>query len=162
MDHPGDDTATGVGYFTVAFVDAISNYDEAVFVAPGFNFPTTLSSLLDVQGYEKAVASANVLHISAKVPTGEIGKDIDIYSNYNTLFSTAALWTATNLTSNAAIAITTLALNAAGYGDMTLNSAAHTAAASGTQFLIQAVDPLTLDTNNVVGIEVLSFIYTKP
>jgi hypothetical protein len=164
LDHPGDDQAAGVGYFTVAFLDPIENYDDAVFVASSFNFQTTLKALIDVQAYEKAVATVNVLHISGKVPTAQIGNDIDIYADsaYTALFATAADWTATNLTTGASIAITTLAANAAGYGDMTLNSAAYTALASGTQVKIAAIAANLLDAAGFVGIEIAPVIHTKP
>jgi hypothetical protein len=164
LDHPGDDQATAVGYFQVSFLDAIENYDDAYFVSTDFNWATTLKALIDVQAYEKAVASANVLHVSAKFPTAEIGQDVDIYSDsaYTGLFANAALWSAKNAQTGAAVSVTSMAANVLGYGDLTLNAAAITALASGDKVIVSANAANLLDAAGYIGIEVLSFTYTKP
>lgn len=163
LDHVDDASVAGLGYVNVVFIDAIENYDDGVFVEVDFNFQTTLKALLDVELYEKATATANVLHVSGKVNVANVAAPLDIYEEYgSTLFNTGALWTATNVATGAAITITGVASNAAGYGDLTLNSAAYTALSSGADVLIETVLPTALDAGGVAGIETISFIHTKP
>lgn len=164
LDHVDDASTAGLGYVTVAFIDAIENYDDAVFVEVDFNFQTTLKALLDVQLFEKAASAANVLKVSGKVDVANLPEPLDIYEEYKAvLFSTGALWKATNMQTGASIAVTSIANNAAGYGDLTLNSAAYTALAAGTdKVLIETVLPTALAVGNVEGIETISFIHTKP
>lgn len=163
LDHTGDDTVHGLGYVDVAFIDAIENYDDAVFVDIDFNFQTTLKALLDVQLFEKAVATVNVLHVSGTVDVANIAAPMDVYTEFAaTLFTTGANWKATNTATGAAISVTGIAPNAAGYGDLTLNSVAHAALASGATVLIETILPTALDAAGVIGIECNSFIYTKP
>ncbi len=165
LDHIGDDGVEGLGFVNVAFIDAIENYDDAAFVEVDFNFQTTLAALLDVQLFEKAVAVANVLHPSGKVDVANLPVPMDIYEEYKTtLFSTAALWKATNLQTGAAITVTGIAPGAGGvaYADLTLNAAAITALNTGDKVLVETVLPTALDAAGVVGIETVGFIYTKP
>lgn len=113
--------------------------------------------------FEKAAAEDNVLHVSGKVNVANIAEPMDIYTEYAaTLFNTGALWTAINMQTGAAITITGIAQNAAGYGDLTLNSGAWAALATGDKVLISTVLPTALDAGGVLGIECESFIYTKP
>lgn len=163
MDHVDDSQVMGLGHVNIAFIDAIENYDDGVFVEVDFNFQTTLKALLDVQLFEKAAAEDNVLHVSGKVNVANIAEPMDIYTEYAaTLFNTGALWTAINMQTGAAITITGIAQNAAGYGDLTLNSGAWAALATGDKVLISTVLPTALDAGGVLGIECESFIYTKP
>jgi hypothetical protein len=163
MDHIDDANVMGLGYVNIAFIDAIENYDDAVFVEVDFNFQTTLKALLDVQLYEKATATANVLHVSGKVDVANIAQPMDVYTEFSTtLFNTGALWTATNMQTGADITITGVASNAAGYGDLTLNSTAYNALSANDKVLITTVLPTALDTAGVLGIECTSFIHTKP
>lgn len=163
LDHIGDDGVEGLGFVNVAFIDAIENYDDAVFVEVDFNFQTTLKALLDVELYEKAAAAANVLKVSGKVDVANIAAPLDVYPEYaTTLFTTGSLWKATNLQTGAAITVTGIAPNAAGYGELTLNAAAITALAPGDKVLVETVAPPALDTANVTGIETVGFVYTKP
>lgn len=164
LDHVDDATVAGLGYVNIVFIDAIENYDDGVFVEVDFNFQTTLKALLDVQLFEKAASSANVLHVSGKVDVANLPTPLDIYDEYKTvLFATGALWKATNMQTGASIAVTSIANNAAGYGDLTLNSIAYTALTAGTdKVLIETVLPTALAAGNVEGIETISFIHTKP
>lgn len=158
LDHPDDASAGGVGYFTVAFLDAIENYDNAVFVDCGFNFQTTLKTLLEVQAYESAASVSNVLTIGGKVDVANIGHPMDVFPDLKTtLFSTAADWTVTNLQTGAAVTITTLA-----NGVLTLNSSAYSALASGDKLLVATIAANLLDAASIPGIEVIPFIHTKP
>jgi len=163
LDFVDDASTSGMGYVSVAFIDAIENYDDAAFVETDFNFQTVLKALLDVTLYEKAAATANALKVAGKVDVANLPEPLQVFEEYKTtLFNTGALWTATNLTSGASVTITSMAQNAAGYGVLTLDNTQWTAAASGTKFLIETVDPPALDAGGVVGIETVGFIYTKP
>ena len=163
LDHVDDANTAGIGYVSVAFIDAIENYDDAVFVETDFNFQTTLKALLEVELFEKATATSNVLHVSGRVDVANIAAPLDVYEEYKAnLFSTAALWKATNVQTGAAISVTSIANNAAGYGDLTLNSTAISALNSGDLVLVETVLPTALDAAGAVGIETTGFYYTKP
>lgn len=163
LDHPADDQTSSVGYFDIMFLDSIENYDEAYFIVTDFNFQTALSALLDVQLFEKAASVDNVLKVSGKVDTAQINAPYDIYEDHKlTLFSTGALWAIKNLQTNAAITVTSIAPNAAGYGDLTVDNAAYTALNSGDKIEVSTVLPPALDAAGVKGIETISFIHEKP
>jgi hypothetical protein len=163
LDHIADDGIIGLGYVNVAFIDAIENYDDAVFVEADFNFQTTLKALLDVQLYEKLPAAANVLKVSGKIDVANLSVPLDVYSEFSTtLFTNAALWSAVNNQTGLAVPVTSIAPNALGYGDLTLNAAAITALATGQSVTVSISDPVALDTDGAVGIEGISFVYTKP
>lgn len=160
--HATDDNVAGVGYVDIFFIDAIENYDDQVFVNVDFNFSTTLKALLDVQIYEKSASVSNVLAISGKVNVANLAVPYDIYADSGALFTTAANFTAKNMATGASIAITTLAANAGGWGDMTLNSAAYTALASGDKVGIYGITPTALDAAGFAGVELLMCVHTKP
>lgn len=163
LDHIGDDEVMGLGYVNIAFIDAIENYDDAAFVEVDFNFQTGLSALLDVELYEAATASANVLHVAGRVDVANLPAPMQVYTEYSaTLFTTSALWAALNVQTGAAITVTSIAPNAAGYGDLTLNSAAITALTTGDLVYVYTVLPTALDAAGVVGIETTGFYYEKP
>lgn len=163
LDHPGDDTVAGIGYVTVMFLDPIENYDTLYFVAAGFNFQTNLKKLFEVQLFEKAAASSNVLKVSGKIETANPAAPIDIYSDYSTtLFNTGSLWKATNVQTGGSFTITGIASNAGGYGALTLDSTAFAALSSGDKILIENTSPTALDAAGAAGIETTGFIFTKP
>lgn len=163
LDHPGDDEVAGVGYMEFIFTDVYESKQGLYYVQPGVSLPATTVALVDVQAYEFGAAASNVLKVSAKADIGEAGKYVDIYGDYSTtLFNTGGLWTATNVANNASVTITGIASNAGGYGAMTIDSTAYSALSSGAQLRIAAVVPNLLDAGGAVGIEVASFIHTKP
>lgn len=125
--------------------------------------PVALFSYLkDVQLYEKATAVSNVIKISGKMVSPNPLVVVDMYSDYSaSAFTTnSSLWYCKDKTG--ATVTLSVAPNASGYVDVTLNSTNHTAALSGDTFEIGLVNPTALDAANVVGIEGTAVIYTKP
>ncbi|WP_430897636.1 MULTISPECIES: hypothetical protein [unclassified Paraflavitalea] len=120
---------------------------------------TKLTNTVDVVLSEKQAAVANVLKIQGLVAcTG-----VNIYSAYKAGLGNIARWYAKRLDTGAALTITSVS------GDdalesftFTLDSTQHTALPSATKVEIGLVDPATLNTAGVSGIEGVSFVYTKP
>lgn len=162
LDHIGDDGVIGLGFVNIAFIDAIENYDDAAFVALDFNFNTTLKALLEVVLYEAAVATVNVLHVAGKIDVSDLALPMQVYTEFAAPLAVGALWYAKNLQTGAAIAITSVAQNAAGYWDVTLNSAAYTALNSGDLVEVGTVLPTALDAASVPGIETAYLVHVKP
>lgn len=163
MDHIGDDGVQGLSYVNIAFIDAVENYDDAVFIDTDFNFTTTLKALLDVVLVEAVPAVANVLKVTGKIDVANIAAPVDAFEEYKTtLFTTSTLWKATNVQTGADIPVTSIAPTANGYADLTLNAAAITALTTGQLVLVSTVLPTALDAAGVIGIETVSFFYTKP
>ena len=163
LDFKPDDQLNNIGSVSITLTDLYELKEGRYYVAPGKSLPSTTTDMLDVQLYEKGAAASNALKVSAKIDIAEAGKFVDLYADYSaTLFNTASLWTAKNVTTGAAFTITSLASNAAGYGVLTLDSTLHTALPSGGKVEISTVLPPALKVGGVTGIETISFIYTKP
>lgn len=163
LDAPDDATTAGVAYMVVTYLDPVDMYDDNVFIEADFTFQNTLKGLLDVQLFEKLAATANVLHVSGKIATGNLLAPVDIYTdNAATLFNTGALWYAKNLQTGAAISVTGVAQNAAGYGDLTLDATQWGTLSSADKVEVGTVLPTALNAGNVQGIETIPLIYTKP
>lgn len=163
LDHIADDGVQGLGYVNVSFIDAVENYDDAVFVETDFNFATTLKALLDLVLYEAAVAVANVLKVSGKIDVANIATPLDGYEEYKTtLFTNATLWKATNVQTGADIPVTSITPTTNGSADLALNAAAITALTTGQLVFVTTVLPTALDTAGATGIETVGFYYTKP
>lgn len=162
LDHIADDGVIGLGYVNIAFIDAIENYDDAAFVELDFNFSTVLKALLEVILYEAATATSNVLHVAGKVDVSNVAAPMQIYTEFASPLAVGALWYAKNINTGAAITITSVAQNAAGYWDITLNSTAYSALTTGALVEVGTVLPTALDAANVPGIETAYLIHTKP
>lgn len=109
---------------------------------------------------------STILHVSGKIESPDPTKVIDFYSEFkaSALGTTKALWKIVNDQTGATVAIDTLAPDNSGSGwfNITPHVADVLALTSGQTLTISTVDPDVLDANLVVGIEGLSFQYTKP
>lgn len=107
------------------------------------------------------VNTNTTLHVSGKVsPSPNATTVLDFYSGSNgygssALGTTKTLWSITDATTGTAKTIATLAPNASGYFDITVN-----ALPLGT-YIVKTVTPDLLDAANVKGIECIQFTYTK-
>lgn len=131
-------------YFTIDF--AVSDYGK----------------LKDVELYQKAALASNVAKISGRLKTGKVGFYLDIYADYSTGLGSAARWEAVNTATGAAFTLTSVAVNAAGYWDVTFDSTLWTALASGASVTLKLKSPATLDAAGVTGIEGIEVVITKP
>lgn len=120
---------------------------------------TDLVNIEDVAMVEKAAQATNVFTIGGKTVYGSA----DIYDAYDDALNATARWVVTNLTTNAAMTLTSVAKDATNKGwDITVDSTEYTALASGTRISINIADPATLSAAGVDGIEGVAIIYTKP
>ena len=107
------------------------------------------------------VDTNTTLHVSGKVyPSPNATTVLDFYSGSNgygssALGTTKTLWSITDATTGTAKTIATLAPNASGYFDITVN-----ALPLGT-YIVKTVTPDLLDAANVKGIECIQFTFTK-
>lgn len=118
--------------------------------------------LKDVYLEEAAANASNVFKVTGKIRTGRVHLDLDVYADYSTAMANAARWTLINATTGASITLTSVAANAAGYWDVTIDSTAYTALGSGAKMILSWAAPATLDAANVTGVESVSVILTKP
>lgn len=101
------------------------------------------------------------IKVSGKVyPSPNATTTLDFYAGSNgyggsALGTTKTLWSITDATTGTAKTIATLAPNASGYFDITVN-----ALPLGT-YIVKTVTPDLLDAANVKGIECIQFTYTK-
>lgn len=105
-----------------------------------------------------------VLHVSGKMDSPNANKVIDFYEDYfaSALGTDETLWKVTNDQTGADIPVVTLATNASGYFDVTPTTATIAGLASGDTITVKLVNPTLLDAALVLGIESISFQYTKP
>lgn len=109
---------------------------------------------------------STILHVSGKVTSPDATKVIDFYADYKTsaLGTDKTLWKITNDQTGDDIPVVTLAPDNTGTGwfNVTPTVADIAALAPGETVTVELVDPPTLIAALVLGIEGLSFQYTKP
>lgn len=146
---------------------SISIVDAADFVENASVVLTTIAAselrgLLDVTMTERAAHTANVFHIKTEIITAVLGGNINVYEKYADQLDDAALWTAENAATGAAIPITGVAKDATNKCfDVTLDNTAYTALAAGAKIEINLASPATLDAADVAGIEGTGVVCTK-
>lgn len=156
---PGSSTEVNTTKTNVTF----ANPDEFKLSVIGmidldFN-PADLVNIEDMQVVEKDAPATNV------VTVGIIGRftNQDGYDAYKTALNNAARWVVTKESDGTTIAITSVATDDAHKGwDITIDTTAFTALASGAKYSINLKDPATLHTAGVDGIEGIKITYTKP
>lgn len=161
LTHVDDATPKGVAYVTVSFLDQVESYDEQYFVDGGFGANNTLSALMDVQLFQKTTAVSNVLKISGKIDIGSANNFYDIYADFADALESTSLWTVKNLNTGAAVTISSVAKNSAGYWDITLDNTEFGSITNGHILEINIAAPETLAAANATGIEGVATVYTK-
>lgn len=160
-DDFGDGQAVKTITISLSYTNASEYYDFSAYFPIDFNV-SDYGKLKDVQIVEKAAQATNVFKLGGKIQTGRVGQTLDIYTDYSTPLASSSNWVVTNLTTNATIAITSVAVDAANSGwTVTVDSTAWTALTVGTKVSINFAAPSVLDAANVTGIEGTAIIYTK-
>lgn len=135
--------------------------------AAAFGEVTTSSGiigLIDVNLVETAAHAVNVWHIGAEIPTAEIGQAIYVADTYGAELADALLWKAFT---GAPIYGTPLSIDSVTYEPankgwvVTFDAVEYAALANGTKIKLQWVDPITLEANDVDGLESNFIILTK-
>lgn len=109
--------------------------------------------------------NSTIMHVSGKIDSPMADKVIDFYDDFkaSALSTDKTLWKMTNDQTGADIPIITLArVDGSGYWNVTPTIASIVAMASGDTATVEFVDPTLLDAALVLGIESISFQYTKP
>jgi hypothetical protein len=156
---PGSSTEVNTTKTNITF----SNPDEFKTSVIGlidldFN-PADLVNIEDFQVIEKDAPSSNV------VTVGLLGRftNQDGYDAFKTAMNNVARWVVTNETTGLTITITSVATDDTHKGwDITIDSTAFSALASGTKYSINAAAPSVLHAAGVDGIEGIKITYTKP
>lgn len=118
-----------------------------------------LINIEDVQIVEKAAQASNVFTLGGK----SVYSGSDIYTAYKTALNATARWVVKNAATGATIALTSVATDDTNAGwDITVDSTAYSALASGTKISFNIADPTTLYAAGVEGIEGIQIIYQKP
>lgn len=145
----------------VSFTDVEGFKGSSVYQPIDFNV-SDFGRLKDVYITEAAASAANVFKLTGKIKTGQFNKTLDVYADYAATMAAVNKWKAKNVATGAAFTITSVAVNAAGYWTVTLDTTAWTALTAGDQVEINFETPSVLDAAGVTGIEGVSLIVTKP
>lgn len=146
---------------TISYVNSSDFYDNDFFASTNFGIGD-LSGLVDINLSEISANTVNVYHIKGSIPTTELGVSLNPYDYFADALAVASQWVVK--ANGAAMTLTSVAKNTAGKGwDVTLDSTAFTALASGAILSFGWTDPATLATNGVTGSEVPQpFTIAKP
>lgn len=159
----GGFTATNsAGVITITGPSAFSPFLNTINTAPTIVGTMTATSTAFSGGVIGTYSTT--LHVSGKMDSPIANVVIDFYAEYSTtaLGSVPALWKATRTSTGDNVPVTVVSPNVAGYFDVTPTPATVASMESGETLEINLVPPPTLDASLVVGIEGLSFLYTKP
>ena len=145
----------------------VSNADVTILGPVGTSLNTTQPNVTKVgtitftttafTGGVAAVAGSTVVHVSGKIPSPNANVTLDFYDDYSgsALGTNPNLWTVQNTLTNVITSPNSVAVNAAGYFDLTF-----VGLAAGT-YLINIATPDLLDAALVVGIEGNPLLFTK-
>jgi hypothetical protein len=139
----GDFTNPNTAKVTVSFVSARDFFDFAAFVSTDFNV-NDLEGLLDATLSKVAASVGNVHKIGARVVNASLGNDVDLHDMYTTELADVDAWIGKTSAGADVIPSTVVDDAVNGGWTITFGSAVVT---------VNLVDPATLDTLNVPGIE---------
>lgn len=147
---------------SISFISASDVYDSACFVETGVTL-SDMVGLIDVTLSEYAAHASNVHKVKGEIKTANPGVALSLYDSYADELADATLWTAkTGATYGTTLAITSIAKNTSNKGwDITFDSTAYTALASGAKIKLNLVDPTSLAAEDVTGVEGIALIMTK-
>lgn len=158
----GDFNNATLAKISVNFISASDFFDDAAYVSTDFS-TTDLEGLLNVVLAEISHAS-NVYKIKGYVKNANLGNNVNIYGSYPDALASAGLWVAkTGSTFQTTLTLTSVAKDTAleAY-TVTFDSTAFTALSSGAKIKLSLAAPSVLDAADVVGIESVPLIITKP
>lgn len=137
---------------TISFINTSDFYDNQAFAQTSFGLGD-LQGLVDVALSEVSAHTTNVFHIQAKVPTAQLGQTLNPYDYFGAALAAGSLWAVTS--GGTTVPITSVAQVAGTKSwDVTLDTTAFAALASGAKISIGWVNPAALITAGVNGTEV--------
>lgn len=158
----GSSIDTEYALVTMSFISAAEFADFAAFVKVDFNIGE-LEGLLDVALIEISNV-ANVYKIGVEYPNAQLGGNLNIYDLYSAELAAAGLWKAyTGPLLTTPLTITSVAVDATLEAwTVTLDSTAYAALASLVKIKLELTTPALLLADDIVGIESIPLIITKP
>lgn len=157
----GGNVEEGVVSVMLMYVDEKQYYDEAAYAELASPFSSSAKGLLDVQLVEAVSSNTNARKIGGVIKTSKAGVTLNVYEDFSAAM-VADKWKATNLTTGADFAITSVAPDTTNKcWTVTLDSTAYTSLAVGSKIKIEWVDPTALDAASIPGIESVPVIITK-
>jgi hypothetical protein len=148
---------------TISIIDSRDFVENSEYAATSFN-AADIVGLNDGEIFVAAPAAANVNTLGVKIRTAALLTVLNVFDSYPNELAVGTLWSAkTGVGFATPLAITSVAKDLVNKAwTVTLDSAAFTALASGTQIKVSLADATTLDGAGVYGIEIASLIITKP
>lgn len=141
---------------SISIIDSKDFVENSQFASTDFS-TNDLVGLLDAIVYETAAHATNVYKIGAKIKTDALNSAVSVHDagTNASLLASSANWVAkTGVNFGTTLAITSVADDPTNGGwTITFDSTAYTALATGAQIKLNLVDPTTLDTAGVTGIE---------
>jgi len=135
---------------------SVSILDSSDFITNAMCIDTNLSTssltgLVDVVLTESSAHTANVFHIDANVLTTDLLTKISMKTLFGALLANVARWSVVDA-AGAAVTITSVAQVGTGY-DLTMDSTAYAALATGGKWYVSLAAPSVLDAAGVTGVE---------
>jgi hypothetical protein len=158
----GDANALKATKITISMIDSRDNV-ENFFGVPFSGSTTDLKGLNDVTLSQNGANTSNVIHIKAVAETAVAGRVVNLAEKYGATLASASLWVLkTGAGFTTPLTTTSVALNSAGDGyDITADSTAFTALASGAKILVNLAAPSVLDAADITDVEGVAEVITK-
>ncbi len=159
----GQAVEEGIITLTLSIMDT-SEYNDNSFYQDITNV-TAITGLLDANLIEAAARAANVYKIAVKVPTAQLGVDMNLYDQISTQAAATAMWEAMATTPAGVTTVTTItsvAVDAALKAfTITFDSTQYAAYPAGTVILAKMKDPEVLDAADITNIESVAISLVK-
>lgn len=151
----GQNVEEGVVTMTISILD-VNEYRDNNYYMPIEGNITDIKGLVDVEGYVFSQAT-NVVKIGYRLQTSQLGKYINMFDNFEDELADAGLYLAYSVGADGVLtplAITSVVKDAVNHVyTFTLNATAYGLLAPGTPIKIFAVNPATLEANDITDVE---------
>jgi hypothetical protein len=146
---------------TLSFVSSDEFYKSSAYITTDM-VASDLTGLMDGTMYEPTAHTTNVYKIGIKIPTAQLGKDLNVYDYFDDEVALLTFTAATGATYGTSLPITSIAKDTTlKCWTVTLDNTTFTALASGAKIKLTAPAPPALDSGSVTGLELTYIILTK-
>jgi hypothetical protein len=152
----------GIVTITVSYMSSTEYGDQAKCLDLSSVDISLISTQNDAELYEAAAKVNNMFKIGIGIPLGQHGKRFDVIAKFGAPLAAAANFeakTGANFGTN--LAVSTVAINAQGYLDVSVDNTAYTALAPGSKIQLNLKAPSVLEAAGITDIEGVAVIITK-
>lgn len=157
----GQNVEEGVVEISVSFLSTSEYFDNTYWMETGDNNIEDMKALQDVV-LSKISNSSNVYKIGMKINGSNLKEAYNIFDDYGAAIALRTFTAGTGTNYGSSLGITSVAVdNSLKCLTVTFDSTAYGNLSTGAKIKLTPPTPTTLDTNDIVGIELLSLILTK-